>query len=852
MIQIIDMIKNTEEIQKILDPLTLPYDSRNRLHTRTFVNGRVLTYSYNDYNQVTNIVDTAGPSVFNVYDDVNRLHERTVTDGTTNQTTTYEWDDRNRLTAVIDPLNRRTEIEYDMISVGCTIVDKPVRITDPAGRVTEHFYDNMLRLVRTVDPKGGVVRFEYGLRGDRIAITDSEGNRTRYRHDGNRRLIRRERPTVRTSNGKQIATTEITNYHYNQNNQITRKEVELPTLQNGTYKGYLVTEYQYNELNQLSGRKQFKEGFGGEVLETYEDSNFTYHRQLDATLSLTANNEVVNLGFTYETTPPFAPTGYTVAAAQVGNPLNLIEGNFVVTPEVEAPIGTIAKDGTTLITRDYDPAGRLTNTNATFAGNILNTIIAHDSFGRKESVNHSNGLVGTYAHDLLNRVTGISWSDGAGENFSEGITYDTQTGNITGIDREFGSFTYGYDSTNQLVSTAYTGTTTLPDEIFNRNFDYDYVGNRTNDTANGETKSFRNIILENDKFKYYPDEDGLSRIIQKNSKTSNVVDLFKYRADGRLRTFKRYEGNLKTREVGYFYDAYGRRVAKELDINGSQFTQSFLHLVNNDKILLAQNGQGDQTLFIDGRGVDEHLGKVDSTSGFAFTTDHLGSVINGEVMAEKRVAGPFGERTSSTDLVTTISSAPVLYSWAGRVHEGESGLEDNRNRTYDSTIGLFNSPDRLGQAGSGPHLSLYAGNSPIMFFDPLGLAMCYANLDAAIHMGDSYEKLRESSAGRELLEIIEDPKGETYYLEYTRASYASGHSPFVLQGDSSSPGASIAAKDAYNTTIQVPFRPETASMSRLLAHELSHAVDTNADENTIVRRENQIMSPIDQLFRIDY
>ncbi len=728
---------------------TLTYDSRHRLYTRTFVNGRVLIYSYNDYNQVTNIVDTAGPSVINVYDDVNRLYERTVTDGTTNQATTYEWDDRNRLTAVIDPLNRRTEIEYDMISVGCTIVDKPVRITDPAGRVTEHFYDNMLRLVRTVDPKGGVVRFEYGLRGDRRAITDPEGNRTTFKHDGNGRVVERRRPTVRTGRGgKQIASVEVTNYHYNENDQITRKEVELPTLQNGTYKGYLVTEYSYNELNQLSGKKQFKEGPGDIVLETYDDSNFTYERQLDATLPLTANNEVSNLGFTYEETPPFAATAYTVAAAQAGNPLNLIEGNFVVTPEVEAPIGTIAKDGTTLITRDYDSAGRLTSTNATFAGNVLDTVIAHDSYGRKETVTHSNGLVGTYSYDLLNRVASIGWA-GAGENFSEGITYNTQTGNIEQVIREIGTFTYGYDSADQLTSSVYAGTPTLP-AIVNRTFEHDYVGNRTFDTIDGETISFRNMVLENANNKFYTDENGLGRIKQINDKNSNVVDLFSYRTDGKIRRFRRYEGNSKTRDVRYYFDALSRRVAKELTIDGNSFNQSFLYLADQNKILLAKNGDGEETLYIDGQGLNERLARINSTEVLPFVTDHLGSVLNDEVGVENKAIGAYGSYLGSTPIAINSSSQSVHYGFTGHEHDVESDKIHAKERDLVAGLGIFMQPDPIGFNGGDTNLGSYVFSNPIKYTDPTGeivpiILLTYIAFETGFFIGATYNKVAQDT-----------------------------------------------------------------------------------------------------------
>ena len=48
---------------------------------------------------------------------------------------------------------------------------------------------------------------------------------------------------------------------------------------------------------------------------------------------------------------------------------------------------------------------------------------------------------GVMTYDNLNRPIGITWT-GAGENFSEAISYNLQTGNIDQIEREFGAWLY--------------------------------------------------------------------------------------------------------------------------------------------------------------------------------------------------------------------------------------------------------------------------------------------------------------------------------------------------------------------------------------------------------------------------
>ncbi|MBI2520192.1 MAG: RHS repeat protein, partial [Bdellovibrio sp.] len=409
------------------NPETREYDERNRLKKRTFASGRIIEMTFDDYDRVLTVTDSHGPDIVNEYEDagnVSRLIKRTTTNGNPTEDRVEEFtpDERDRIVEYKDPMGRVTRTIYDIVGVGCNVQDKPREIIDPAGRRTKMFYDKRNRLTKSVDPRGGVTLFDYNLRGEKIAITDPEGTRTKFRFDGNRRMIRRERPTVRTTNGKTLTHTEVTNYFYNQNDLLTRQEIELPHYSNGTSMGHLVQDFQYDGHQRLTRRRQFKESPFGDAVELYEDSTFAYENNLDATLMATANNAVINLGFEYEATPPFGMTSYSTSAAEVGNPLNLIEGNFIVTPAVEHPIGVVAKDGDQLLSRNYDPAGRLTGVNASFAGRSLNTIIGHDGFGRKNSVVHSNGLEGTMSYDKLNRATNITWME-TGENLSTAISH---------------------------------------------------------------------------------------------------------------------------------------------------------------------------------------------------------------------------------------------------------------------------------------------------------------------------------------------------------------------------------------------------------------------------------------------
>jgi RHS repeat-associated protein len=56
----------------------------------------------------------------------------------------------------------------------------------------------------------------------------------------------------------------------------------------------------------------------------------------------------------------------------------------------------------------------------------------------------------------------------------------------------------------------------------------------------------------------------------------------------------------------------------------------------------------------------------------------------------------------------------------GQYFDAESGLHDNRFRTYDPAVGRYLSADPLGQRAR-PNLYEYSLNNPQNFFDPFGL-----------------------------------------------------------------------------------------------------------------------------------
>jgi RHS repeat-associated protein len=550
---------------------------------------------------------------------------------------------------------------------------------------------------------------------DDSSVIDPEGNKTSFEYDGNRRLTKRIRRVIRTGErNKPVLANQVTRFFYDEADRLIREETDLLALSNGTNKGKLVTELTYDQLDRVS-RKVIKEEYMGEVT-IKDDSNFTYSRQLDVTRLASANNQTVNLSFDYEDIPPFSITNYSVAAADVTNPLSLIEGNFTVTPHTTGEIGAISKDGSQIYTKSYDAAGRLTGVNSNFAGQSYAAIIIRDALGRKTNVNHSTGLNGTYDYDVLNRVTGISCI-GAGENFSQSISYNSLTGNIDQIIREIGTFTYGHDELEQLTGVNFSGTESLGPLVENRSINYDKNKNRVDDSFFGETLNSRNTILSNEQWTYYTDRNGLGDIIQKSN--ANEAHLFEYRGDKRLQKYTHIQNGIETNNTEYYFDALGRRVAKDIQTPIDTFTHTFVYEADTSSILLAKKGNGEEKLYIDGNQENERLAEIGADGVKPYIVDHLGTVLNSAVNNEKRATGAFGELLGAKPILNSSSDA-VNYGFIGAEYDIESNSHFIEARQYDQDSARFFAQDPALVTGTGENPYDYALANPLLYVDRNG------------------------------------------------------------------------------------------------------------------------------------
>ena len=691
------------------NPETRTYDSRARVIQRTFKSGRILKYTFDDFDRVTEITDSNGPSTSNTYDVLGKLLTRTVSDGKTNQTTTYAWDARDRLVSTTDALGNKTTYSYDPK----IIIDKPISTTDALGHVTKFAYDDRDRLVTSTDAKGGVTSYGYNLRGDLTLVVDPDFNQSTFSYDRNGRLISSSRPSLATNaTGASSAVTSVTNFSYDLMGKLTKKETLSAT--GGASQVILKS---YDVFDRLIGSIAETEK-DGTVVNVDDNSTFAYSPQLDATVLTSANNTVEHLSFTAESAPPFLDTAYTVNPTDPSNPHLVMTGDFTISRDVTNQISELSRFGVTVLSSTYDPAGRLTDivSGSSLYSKQFEATLTYDGFGRKTGLTDKKIANELVAYDALGRISQIGWiRDGFFPALEETLTYDP-VGNITKDARLIGAMNLSYDANNQLTDVTANGLI----KTFENPTDslaYDAAGNRTSSTKNGAASYIANGLVSDQVASYLGDPDGFGNLVEERETKTGTYHDYHYRADGKM-DYLNIDTTKQVTHADFYYDALGRRVAKYLDVSGNteqKFTQSYSYLDNQDKILEAMGGNGLVTLYIDGQGIDEHLGEVSASGAKFYKTNHLGSVVNNGPSGLFQEFGAFGE-SEGMNFAPSPTTGPVTYGFAGRQYDEESNLYYNRARMYDPTIGRFTVSDSANESVS----YVYAKNSPLRYVDPLG------------------------------------------------------------------------------------------------------------------------------------
>jgi RHS repeat-associated protein len=572
---------------------------------------------------------------------------------------------------VYDALGLVTEIDYpDGTSEKFTYnaVGKKIAMTDQAGRVTEYGYDALGQLTSVTDPLGQKTLYGYDELGDLISQTDADGNVTRYEYD----TMGRQTAVVQPA-GERSTTT-------------------------------------YDDA--------------GDVVSTTDANGATITYDYDSRGELTATNFPDGTSVTYTYTP-------------TGQRATVTDARGVTTYQYDDNDQLVARidpDGST-ISYGYDAAGDETSVKTpagtttytyTALGQIATVIVpdggvtryTYDADGNLVKTQTPDGIIETRTYDTLNRLTSIEDTGPAGTIFSERYTLSSTGLRDSAMDDDGRMVNYTYDSLGRLIDELINDPTSGKRDI---SYDYDPAGNRLtmNDSAEGLTT-------------YNYDSDG--RLMTQTLDGSATT--YKYDADGNLLSVTSaagtvlYEWDFEDRLIGAStkgdgtydvtigYDADGNRVSETVDGVTTRFlvdTQTSL-----SEILLEYTPAGAiVSSYVYGNALimRDHDGQpsyyhADGLGSTRVLTDARGAV------TDRYTYDAYGR------VLAHAGSSDNVYLFAGEPRDPFLGLDYDRARYYDPSVGVFTTRDFAAPVLTMPLTAnkyLYADADPANLVDPTGL-----------------------------------------------------------------------------------------------------------------------------------
>jgi RHS repeat-associated protein len=672
--------------------------------------------------------------------------------------TTRSYDNFNRVTAVIDPVQNTTKYAYNNLNqlVSQTQV---VSSAAPAVNLTRSF---------TFD---GV--------GNQRTSTDRNGRLTTLDYDNLYRLTR-ETWTTGASVNKTIDYTYDNAYN-------------LLTVDDSDNVGGTDFQFAYDTRNQLQLERQTIPGLGSSVVLDRNYDSLGNRTKLSA-----------NFGGTIAVGSNLSSTSETLATGGVNDFQNTYsyDGlNRLSSVSQTSQTGTSNSVASKFVQLAYNAASQITDVRryADTTANAANLKVAsryvYDGAARLASITHAKTEIA--AGQSYNGISALPASLTPATTFAAyQFTYDQRDRLAT-----FASYadafqtTYAYSAVNEIASATSTAIAglALPAALpVTETRSFDANGNRfVNNTAGqySAPQGNQNRITNDGTNTFVYDNEG--NTIQKTVTATGRVTLYTWDHRNRLTQVqdKVSAAGAVLKTVQYFYDAFDRRTIKQLDADGNGTFEQYTAYISDGshEILVFQDidGQGAASSYrltnriLHGDGVDMVLADEQYSSGLGFQPgsitgtptqgntfwtlgDHLGSirdvVDNNGITRQHLVFDSFGNRIREVDrntagtVVASTSAAAIdeLFGYTGRDWDADIGLQYNRARWYDPVSGRWLSQDPIGFAGRDANLYRYVHNRSTRYKDSTGLFDEPPEVEKGHRKGNNPEKHSQAEHARRL------------------------------------------------------------------------------------------------------
>lgn len=745
--------------------------------------GNTTNYSYDNYQNLISQQDSLNNSTNFTYDILNRQTEEKLPMG---QTTKFEYDPNSNITKKTDALGRPvaysftnmdqvSRITYPSASSSFTYDYRGnmTKMTDTLGS-TSYTYDNFDRLTKVTNPYSRNVSYAYDSLGRLTQLTYPDSKNVNYTYDNSDRLI-----SVKDWNSKN------TNYSYFKNNLTQSMSLPNGITSNYTYDGSnRLSSLEYVKSGSVLAKFIYERNSLGDITKvTEEGSFFSQALSTPTPTPTTATTPTPTIRLSQTPTPTSAPTPTPFTSntptptptGSSGNPDLIVTGisvsknnpsageNISISVTVKN-IGTlattnsfrvgfyydrttapnsstssddyesyysdVAPDQEVTVTQslvDFEPAGthniwafvdrnldisEVSETNNAFGPYNLNVLAASNSFFEKFATSFITPLknilkanmvyaqtaqfISTFTYDPLGRLINAKYTDGKDYSYSYDKNHNRTQQNINSVLTD-----YAYNPNNQL--TQFNGF----------NLSYDAVGNMTTKTGPSSGQSLS-----------YDLEDNVTSV------TPTSGSVIKYAYDGLGNRLSKTVGSAATRYVNDFSGALSNVLVETNSLN----TIQKYYVYGLDLISQGGSTSTSQQYFI-----KDGLGNV------RFTTDSSGNRI------KSFSYDPFGNiRSQSTGNDTN-------YRFSGEQSEQETGLYFLRARYYDPQTGRFISRDpikgtMMDSRTQNPYI--YTANNPINYSDPSGESMITDGLM-------NWSKIllpKATSIGQKCLQFIKNAK----------------------------------------------------------------------------------------------
>lgn len=505
--------------------------------------------------------------------------------------------------------------------------------THGPDRIVSNTYNSLDQITTVTSAVGtalqqDTVRTSYTANGRIFALRDARGGQTIYEYDGFDRLGKIRYPEPASSDSS--STTDYEQFGYD-----VASNVASVRLRDGN-SIYLTYDY----LNRMT----FKDLPGGEP-------DIAYGYDLMGRL-ISASSSSGTYGFTYDA---------------IGRNLTAV-----------SPQGTISFQ--------YDEAGRRTRMiwpDAFYVDyDYLVTGEVHKI--RENGVSSGLGVLATYSHDDLGRLTSLVRGNGA-------------------------STSYGYDAASRLSSLAddLSGTSADQTSSFSYNSAFDIVSRtRSNNSyAWNAPETVRRSYVANRLNQYTASGSVTPAYDAKGNLTSAGGSTFGYSSENLLISSSSPAATLSYDPLGRLYRTTGsatlrlgydgNRLVAEYD-DANTLLRRYVHGPGADAPLVWYEGSGTSDrrwLHADERGSVTAVGNSSGAPAAINTYDEYG--IPG--------IGNLGR-----------------FQYTGQTWLSDLGFYYYKARMYSPTLGRFLQPDPIGY-GDGMNRYAYVGNNPVNFTDPTGL-----------------------------------------------------------------------------------------------------------------------------------